>query len=169
MAIHLPPFYLNADLFLSTSSRLVYTYNSNTAHVTINMNQPIKRSFKMKKKRSLKIPQGIIRSHKSMEDRQYNCQKRKDKRTTFFLTSGCRSCYSCYEFGDKSWKRKEEPESVYNKWNISVVICDTDIRNGQSSHNGDRKSFEVMKLNFTNRKPGFSSFLDCINLISRKF
>jgi len=32
--------------------------------------------------------------------------------------------------------------SVYDKWNISVVICDTD--NGQPSHGGDRKSFEVM-------------------------
>ena len=28
--------------------------------------------------------------------------------------------------GDKSWTRKE-PGSIYDKWNISVVICDTDI------------------------------------------
>jgi hypothetical protein len=30
---------------------------------------------------------------------------------------------SSYKPGDKSWMRKG-PESVYNKWNISVVICD---------------------------------------------
>jgi hypothetical protein len=28
---------------------------------------------------------------------------------------------------------------VYNKWNISVTICDTD----NPSHGGDRKTFEV--------------------------
>ena len=35
--------------------------------------------------------------------------------------------------------------SVYYKWDISMVICDTDIPyNGQPSHDGDRKTFEVM-------------------------
>jgi hypothetical protein len=35
--------------------------------------------------------------------------------------------------------------SVYDKWNISVAICDTDIPcNGQPSHGDDRKIFEVM-------------------------
>jgi hypothetical protein len=35
--------------------------------------------------------------------------------------------------------------SVYDKWNISVAICDTDIPcNGQLSHGDDRKIFEVM-------------------------
>jgi hypothetical protein len=34
--------------------------------------------------------------------------------------------------------------SAYDKWNISVVICDTDVRNGLSNHSGDRKTFEVM-------------------------
>ena len=28
--------------------------------------------------------------------------------------------------------------SDYDKWNISVVICDTDIRNGLPNHGGDR-------------------------------
>jgi len=38
---------------------------------------------------------------------------------------------------------RKGPGSVYDKWNISVVICDTDIfHNGQPS--GDRKIFEVM-------------------------
>ena len=36
---------------------------------------------------------------------------------------------------------RKGPGSVYDKWNISVVICDTDI---QPSHGGDRKTFEVM-------------------------
>jgi hypothetical protein len=35
-------------------------------------------------------------------------------------------CWSSYKASDKSWMRKE-PESAYNKWNISVVFCDTDI------------------------------------------
>jgi hypothetical protein len=44
---------------------------------------------------------------------------------------------------DTGWMRKE-PESVYDKWNISVVICDTDIYRCQPSHDGDGKTFEVM-------------------------
>ena len=40
---------------------------------------------------------------------------------------------------------EERQGSVYDKWNISVVICDTDIAfNGQSSHGGDCKTFKVM-------------------------
>ena len=35
-------------------------------------------------------------------------------------------------------------ESVYDKWNISVVICDTDFHNGQPSHGGDRNTLELM-------------------------
>jgi hypothetical protein len=34
--------------------------------------------------------------------------------------------------------------SAYDKWNISVIICDIDYRNGLSSHSGDRKTSEVM-------------------------
>jgi hypothetical protein len=33
--------------------------------------------------------------------------------------------------------------SVYDKWNISVTVCDTDIHNGQPSHAGERKTFEM--------------------------
>jgi hypothetical protein len=40
---------------------------------------------------------------------------------------------------------RKGPGSVYDKWNIFVVICDTDIKNnGQPSLGGDRKIFEVM-------------------------
>jgi hypothetical protein len=39
---------------------------------------------------------------------------------------------------------RKGPESVYDKWNISVVICDTDIPLWSTSHGGDRKTFEVM-------------------------
>jgi hypothetical protein len=35
---------------------------------------------------------------------------------------------------------RKGPGSVYDKWNISVVICDTDI----PSHGDDRKIVEVM-------------------------
>jgi hypothetical protein len=35
-------------------------------------------------------------------------------------------------------------DCVYDKWNISVVICDTEPHNGQPSHGGDRKTFEVI-------------------------
>jgi hypothetical protein len=52
-----------------------------------------------------------------------------------------------YKPGDKSWKRKG-PGSVYDKWNISVVICDV--------------------FNLTKRKPWFSSFLVSSNPLSRK-
>jgi hypothetical protein len=36
------------------------------------------------------------------------------------------SCQSSYKPVDKSWMRKG-PGSAYDKWNIYVVICDTDI------------------------------------------
>jgi hypothetical protein len=39
---------------------------------------------------------------------------------------------------------EERTGSGYDKWNISVVTCDTYIHNGQPSHGGDRKIFEVM-------------------------
>jgi hypothetical protein len=39
---------------------------------------------------------------------------------------------------------RKGPGSVYDKWKISVVICDTDIPQRQPSHGGDRKLFKVM-------------------------
>jgi hypothetical protein len=36
------------------------------------------------------------------------------------------SCYSSYKPGDKSCMRIK-PESVYDKWKISVVICGRDV------------------------------------------
>ena len=39
---------------------------------------------------------------------------------------------------------RKGPEGVYDKWNIYVVIGDTDIRSGQHSHGEDRKTVEVM-------------------------
>jgi len=42
---------------------------------------------------------------------------------------------------------RKGPGSAYDKWNISVVIRDTDIfHNGQPSHGGDRKTFEVIYI-----------------------
>ena len=38
---------------------------------------------------------------------------------------------------------RKGPGSVYDMWNISVVICETDIRSGQPSYGGDRKILEV--------------------------
>jgi hypothetical protein len=35
---------------------------------------------------------------------------------------------------------RKGPGSVYDKWNVSVFICD----NGQPCHGGDHKIFEVM-------------------------
>jgi hypothetical protein len=40
-------------------------------------------------------------------------------------------------------------EVFTNKWNISVVICDTDtkcIHNGQPIHGGDRKILNVVEV-----------------------
>ena len=42
-----------------------------------------------------------------------------------FSTSGTRRVNLYYKPGDNSWMKKG-PRSVYDKWNISVVICDTD-------------------------------------------
>jgi hypothetical protein len=39
---------------------------------------------------------------------------------------------------------KKVSDYDYDKRNISVVITNTDIRDGQPSHVGDRKAFEVM-------------------------
>jgi hypothetical protein len=36
------------------------------------------------------------------------------------------SCYSFYEAGDRPWTQKG-PDCDYDKRNITVVICDTDI------------------------------------------
>jgi hypothetical protein len=41
-------------------------------------------------------------------------------------TSVTRRVNLAHKPGDKSWTRKG-PESAYDKWNISVFICDTDI------------------------------------------
>ena len=38
---------------------------------------------------------------------------------------------------------RKGPGNVYDKWNISVIICQI-FHNGQPSHGGDRKLFEVM-------------------------
>jgi hypothetical protein len=35
-------------------------------------------------------------------------------------------CYSRYKPDDKSWIMKGS-ENAYDKWNISVIICDTDV------------------------------------------
>jgi hypothetical protein len=42
---------------------------------------------------------------------------------------------------------RKGPGSAYDKWNISVVICDTDIfHSGQPNHGGDRiMNFEEIK------------------------
>jgi hypothetical protein len=40
-------------------------------------------------------------------------------------TSGTRR-YSSYKSGDKSWMRKD-PGSIYDKWDIFVIICDTNL------------------------------------------
>ena len=42
------------------------------------------------------------------------------------------------------------------------------FHNGQPSHDGNRKIFEVMTSNFTKRNPWFSSFLVSSNSLSRK-
>ena len=41
---------------------------------------------------------------------------------------------------------RKEPGSVYDKWNISVVIWTQIFHNGKSSHGGDHKIFEVIMM-----------------------
>jgi hypothetical protein len=55
--------------------------------------------------------------------------------------------------------------SVYDKWNISVVIVTQIFHNGQPGHGGNRKSDD---FNLTKRNPWFSSFLVSSNPLSRK-
>jgi len=38
---------------------------------------------------------------------------------------------------------RKGPESVYDKWKISVVICDTNVPQWLTSHGDDGKTFEV--------------------------
>jgi hypothetical protein len=67
-------------------------------------------------------------------DKKHNGQKKKDKRTNNNLQNSTQKAkieqhephYSSYKHGYKSRTRKG-PESAYDKWNISVVICYTDI------------------------------------------
>jgi hypothetical protein len=53
---------------------------------------------------------------------------------------------------------RKEPGSVNDKWNISVVICDTDSPYRSSDD-----------FNLTKRNPWLSSFLVSSNPLSRKF
>jgi len=39
---------------------------------------------------------------------------------------------------------RKGPGSDYDKWNISVVICEQTFRSGLPSHGGNRETFEVM-------------------------
>ena len=55
--------------------------------------------------------------------------------------------------------------SVYDKWNISVVIVTQIFHNGQPGHDGDRKCDD---FNLTKGNPWFSSFLVSSNPLSRK-
>jgi hypothetical protein len=60
---------------------------------------------------------------------------------------------------NKSCMRKG-PGSVYDKWNISVVIFTQIFHSGQTSHGFNRNIIEVMTLpNFTKRNSYFRSFL----------
>jgi len=48
---------------------------------------------------------------------------------------------------------RKGPGSVYDKWSISEVICDTDIPyNGQPSHGGDRKTLHITCLFFPTQR-----------------
>ena len=71
--------------------------------------------------------------HRKLKDRVTRTPQNTESEVVFSgrvsssgSTSDPPSCYSSYKIGNKSWKRKV-PVSVYDKWNISVVICDTDI------------------------------------------
>jgi serine phosphatase RsbU (regulator of sigma subunit) len=73
----------------------------------------------------LKIPKGVIRSHKSKNDRQHNGLKKKDiQRSTKHYIENSRSnnknstiCFACYERSD--WQTKVITVSI-----ISLYIHD---------------------------------------------
>jgi hypothetical protein len=60
----------------------------------------------------------------STKNKEWTCVFQKGRQ--FLLHTWHLLCYSCYKPDDKTWMRKG-PGSVYANWNISVVICDTDI------------------------------------------
>ena len=53
---------------------------------------------------------------------------------------------------------RKGPGSVYDKWNISVVIWTQIFHNGKSNHGGDRKIFEVIMMTSTLPKVEVSRF-----------
>ena len=85
-------------------------------------------------KKCLKIPKGVIRIHiyqrrteNTMTKRTNNDLQNMHIKLKISVTRTRHPwCWSSYKASDKSWMRKG-PESAYNKWNISVVFCDTDI------------------------------------------
>jgi hypothetical protein len=56
---------------------------------------------------------------------------------------------------------EERSGKCYDKWNISVVICDTNMifHNGQPSHGGNCKTFEVMTSTLPIGTLGSAAFL----------
>ena len=62
--------------------------------------------------------------HRKLKIEEWNQMIWKGKQLLLHMLH--QSCYSCYKPGDKSWMSKG-PHCDYDKWNISVVICDTDI------------------------------------------
>ena len=106
-------------------------------------------------RKSLKMhcTKGVIRSHKLKRERQCNSQQKEEEQTTIYrklkierhephLKPGVNSgapeskqfllhiwyslCYSLNKHGDKLWMRKGR-HCDYDKLNIFVVACDTDI------------------------------------------
>ena len=92
---------------------------------------------------------GVIRMRISRKNRKHNGRKNKQRSTklthktkdritrtqlktgselrcSWRVSSSCSPSDTCYKPGDKSWMRKGSG-SVYDKWNIYVVICDIDI------------------------------------------
>ena len=59
---------------------------------------------------------------------------------------------------------RKGPGSVYYKWNISVVFVTQIFNNGQPSHGGGRKIFEVMTSTLPKGTLGSVAFLLAANL-----
>jgi hypothetical protein len=102
--------------------------------------------------------------HRKLKNMDLSRVQRKGKHVRLYWWRP--SFYTCYKPVDKSWMRKG-PDCHYDKRNISVVICNTDILYRFTRSRWLQKNFRS-DFNLTTRKPWLSRFLVSSNTLSGK-
>ena len=105
---------------------------------------------------NLLIPMRIVRTENKRSQKQKQRSTKHTHRTKDRVTRTPLNI-------DKSWMRKGTG-SAYYKWNISVVICDTDLPQRSSKSWWRPYNFRSDDFNLTKRNPWFSSYLASSNL-----